>query len=216
MNDIPQVIDLVSIELAGSKFRTEQETALRQKLKTEPFAVVVRRQQSIAAGAGLSQSLVVFVSSVIVPGLPYDLFKYMLSRTFKALSETMSFGVPLNRVTFKTIDCDYIISSNCNADVYSKLVDYNQLLSRMESFTKLLNAKKNNRPVAKIEAPCDMRIEQHGWEAVCCGVGNYSLWTVEYKSGEKWPEVLFDAANETFIELVDDEISCPEDKFYDG
>lgn len=42
MNDIPQVIDLVSIELTGSEFRTEQESALRQKLKTEPFAVMVR------------------------------------------------------------------------------------------------------------------------------------------------------------------------------
>lgn len=201
MNDIPQVIGLVSIELTGSEFRTEQESALRQKLKTEPLAVMVRGQQSIAAGAGLSQSLVVFVSNVIVPGLLYDLFKYVLSRTFKALSETMSSDIPLSRVTFKTRDCDYIISSNCNAGVYSELVDYNQLLSRMESFTK--REEKDNRPVAKIEAPC-------------CGVGNYSLWKVEYKSGDKWPEALFDAANETFIELVDDEISCPEDKFYAG
>lgn len=214
MNDIPQVIDLVSIELTGSEFRTEQESALRQKLKTEPFAVMVRGQQSIAAGAGLSQSLVVLVSSVIVPGLLYDLFKYVLSRTFKALSETMSSDVPLSRVTFKTRDCDYIISSNCNAGVYSELIDYNQLLSRMESFTK--REEKDNRLVAKIEAPCDIRIEEHGREAVCCGVGNYSLWKVEYKSGDKWPEALFDAANETFIELVDDEISCPEDKFYAG
>lgn len=214
MNDIPQVIDLVSIELTGSEFRAEQESALRQKLKTEPFAVMVRGQQSIAAGAGLSQSLVVFVSSVVVPGLLYDLFKYVLSRIFKALSETMSSDVPLSRVTFKTRDCDYIISSNCNAGIHSELVDYNQLLSRMESFTK--REEKDNRPVAKIEAPCDIRIEEHGWEAVCCGVGNYSLWKVEYKSGDKWPEALFDAANETFIELVDDEISCPEDKFYAG
>lgn len=160
MNDISQVIDLVSIELTGSEFRTEQEPTLRQKLKTEPFAVMVRGQQSIAAGAGLSQSLVVFVSSVIVPGLLYDLFKYVLSRTFKALSETMSSDVPLSRVTFKTRDCDYIISSNCNAGVYSELVDYNQLLSRMESFTK--REEKDNRPVAKIEAPCDIRIEEHG------------------------------------------------------
>ena len=136
MNDISQVIDLVSIELTGSEFRTEQESALRQKLKIEPFAVMVRGQQSIAAGAGLSQSLVVFVSSVIVPGLLYDLFKYVLSRTCKALSETMNFDVPLSRVTFKTKDCDYVISSNCNAGVYSESIDYNQLLSRMESFTK--------------------------------------------------------------------------------
>lgn len=214
MNDIPQVIDLVSIELAGSEFRTEQESALRQKLKTEPFAVMVRGQQSIAAGAGLSQSLVVFISSVIVPGLLYDLLKYVLSRTFKALSETMSSDVPLSRVTFKTRDCDYIISSNCNAGVYSELVDYNQLLSRMESFTK--REENDNRPVAKIEAPCDLQIEQHGWEIVCGGVSNYSLWKVEYKSGDKWPEALFDAANETFIELVDDNISCPEDKYYAG
>ncbi len=84
----------------------------------------------------------------------------------------------------------------------------------MESFTK--REEKDNRPVAKIEAPCGIRIEEHGWETVCCGVGNYSLWKVEYKSGDKWPEALFDAANETFIELVDDEISCPEDKFYAG
>ncbi|MFC2339650.1 MAG: hypothetical protein ACFNLW_07175 [Olsenella sp.] len=218
MNDIPQIIDLVSIELTGSEFRTEQETALRQKLKTEPFAVMVRGQQSIAAGAGLSQSLVVFLSNfasdVIVPDLLYDLFKYVLSRTCKALSETMDFDVPLNGVTFKARDCDYIISSNCNAGVYSESIDCNQLLSQMESFAK--REEKNNRPVAKIESPCDLRIGQHRWEAVCCGVGNYSLWKVEYKSGEKWPEALYDAANETFIELVDDEISCPEDKFYAG
>ena len=87
---------------------------------------MVRGQQSVAAGVGLSQSLVVFVSNVIVPGLLYDLFKYVLSRTFKALSETMSSDVPLSRVTFKTRDCDYIISSNCNAGVYSELVDYNR------------------------------------------------------------------------------------------
>lgn len=91
MNDIPQIIDLVSIELTGSEFRTEQETALRQKLKTESFAVMVRGQHSIATGAGLSQSLVVFasnfVSDVIVPGLLYDLFKCILSKTCKALSE---------------------------------------------------------------------------------------------------------------------------------
>lgn len=47
MNDIPRIIDLVSIELTGSEFRTEQETALRQKLKTESFAVMVRGQHSI-------------------------------------------------------------------------------------------------------------------------------------------------------------------------
>lgn len=218
MNDIPQIIDLVSIELTGSEFRTEQETALRQKLKTESFAVMVRGQHSIAAGAGLSQSLVVFasnfVSDVIVPGLLYDLFKCILSKTCKALSETMDFDVPINRVTLKTRDCDYVISSNCNAGVYSESIDYNQLLSQMESFTK--REEKDNRPVAKIEAPCDLRIGQHGWEVICCGVGNYSLWKVEYKSGEKWPEALYDAANETFIELVDDVISCPEDKFYAG
>lgn len=214
MNDIPHVIDLVSVELAGSDFRTEQESALRQKLKSESFAVMVRGQQSIAAGVGLSQSLVVFVSSVIVPGLLYDLFKYVLSRTCKALSETMNYDVPLSRATFKTKDCDYVISSNCNAGVYSESVDYNQLLSQMELFAK--REEKDNRPVAKIETPCDLRIEQHGWEAVCCGVGNYSLWKVEYKSGEKWPEALYDAANETFIELVDDIFSCPEDKFHAG
>lgn len=152
MNDIPQVIDLVSIELTGSEFRTEQESALRQKLKTEPFAVMVRGQQSIAAGAGLSQSLVVLVSSVIVPGLLYDLFKYVLSRTFKALSETMSSDVPLSRVTFKTRDCDYIISSNCNAGVYSELVDYNQ---RFLEWNHLLNAKRKTTvllPRSKLRA----------------------------------------------------------------
>lgn len=218
MNDIPQIIDLVSIELTGSEFRTEQETALRQKLRTESFAVMVRGQHSIAAGTGLSQSLVVFasnfVSDVIVPGLLYDLFKYVLTKSCKALSETMNFDVPINRVTLKTSDCDYVISSNCNAGVYSESIDYNQLLFQMESFTK--RKEKDNCPVARIEAPCDLRIGQHGWEVICCGVGNYSLWKVEYKSGEKWPEALYDAANETFIELVDDIISCPKDKFYTG
>lgn len=218
MNDIPQIIDLVSIELIGSEFRVEQETSLRQELKNEPFAVMVRGQHSIAAGAGLSHSLVVFASNfasgVIVSGLLYDLFKYVLSRTCEALSEAIDFDVPLNRVTFKTRDCDYIISSNCNAGVYSESIDYNQLLSQMELFAK--REERNNRSVAKIEAPCDLRIGQHGWEAICCGVGNYSLWKVEYKSGEKWPKALYDAANGTFIELVDDEISCPEDKFYAG
>lgn len=179
---------------------------------------MVRGQHSIAAGAGLSQSQVVFasnfVSDVIVPGLLCDLFKCILSKTCKALSETMDFDVPINRVTLKTRDCDYIISSNCNASVYSESIDYNQLLSQMESFTK--REEKDNRPVDKIEAPCDLRIGQHGWEVICCGVGNYSLWKVEYKSGEKWPEALCDAANETFIELVDDVISCLEDKFYAG
>ena len=69
----------------------------------------------------------------------------------------MSSDVPLSRVTFKTKDCDYIISSNCNAGVYSELVDYNQLLSQMESFTK--REEKDNRPVAKIEAPCDKNMD---------------------------------------------------------
>lgn len=50
MNDIPQVIDLVSIELTGSEFRTEQESALRQKLKTEPFAVMVRGNSRLLQG----------------------------------------------------------------------------------------------------------------------------------------------------------------------
>ena len=218
MNDIPQIIDLVSIDLTGSGFRTEQETTLRQKLKTESFAVMVRGQHSIAAGAGLSQSLVVFasnfVSDVIVPGLLYDLFKFILSKTCKALSETVGFDVPINRATLKTRDCDYVISSNCNAGVYSESIDCNQLLSQMESFTK--REEKDNRPVAEIEAPCVLQIGQHGWEIICCGVGNYSLWKVEYKSGEKWPEALYDAVNETFIELAGDVISCPEDKFYAG
>ncbi len=136
----------------------EQETALRQKLKTESFAVMVRGQHSIAAGAGLSQSLVVFasnfVSDVSVPGLLYDLFKCILSKTCKALSETIDFDLPINRVTLKIRDCDYVISLNCNAGVYGESIDYNQLLSKMESFIK--REEKDNRPVAKIEAPCDL------------------------------------------------------------
>ena len=50
MDDIPQVIDLASIELTGSECRTEQEFALRQKLKTEPFAVMVRDNSRLLQG----------------------------------------------------------------------------------------------------------------------------------------------------------------------
>ncbi len=218
MSDILQIVDLVSIELTGSEFCTEQEAALRQEFNSEPFVVMVRGQQSIAAGTGLSQSLVVFVSNlasdVIIPGLLYDIFKYVLSKTCKALNEMIDFDVPLNKVTFKEQACDYIISSNYNAGVCSELIDYNQLLFQMESFVK--REEENNCPVAKIEAPCDIRIGHHGQETLCCGVGNYSLWKVEYKSGAKWPEALYDAANEAFIELIDDEISRSEDKFYTG
>lgn len=213
MDDVSRIIGLVSIELVDSEFRIEQEAALRKRLEVEPYAVMVRGRHSIAAGVGLSHDLTVFAFDAIASGILYDLFKYALSKVRKAFSDVVGSDVPLNRVTFKTRDCDYVVSSNCNAGVCSESIDYNRLLFQMESFAK--NEAESNRSIAKIEAPCDLRIAQHGWEVICCGVGNYSLWKVEYKSGDKWPEVLYDAANKTFVEPIDGDIPCPiEDKFY--
>ena len=134
ISDVKQYIVLVYIELVGGEYRAEQEATIRKELEEEPYAVIVRGRHSIAAGAGLSHDVVVFVSGALASGLLYDVFKYVVSTIRKTVLRFGDSEVPLNRITFKMQDCDFVVSSNCNAGVCSELVDYNQLLLQMGAF----------------------------------------------------------------------------------
>lgn len=213
MSDIENSIDFVCIELIGSEYRTEMEDEIRDALDTVPYKTIVRGRHSVAAGVGLSHDITIFVAGAIASGLLYDLLKLVLSRILGVFAILGEDDVPLKKVTFKMQECDFIISANCNADTYSELIDYNHLLAQMETFAN--NELKHNSPVMSIEAPCDLRLTACGWECECYGIGNYSLWRVEYKSGDRWPEAIYDAVNESYIELLCDEsIALPADLFY--
>lgn len=212
MSDALSPISMLEVKLVGNAFTTELESRLFDSLRNDCYPVRVNGQFSPACGVDLGYDIVVFVCQSIVGGLIYDLVKNVFVGVARTLTENVP-GSALFRMRIKLPDYELVIAANPNAGIGGEGICYEELILGM---TNLAQAESlAGAHVKCIEAPCDLRFLEHRIDCSCRGVGNYSLWRIEYKDGPKWPEAIYDAVNGAFISTeINGDVKLPKDIYY--
>lgn len=193
-------IALVRVEIMGSEYSLELEHDVRRFLGDAGFPVVVTGEHAVAAGCPLDYQLVCYIAESLMPALIYDVFKFVVKKVVEAFRNAGKCDVPGTKARVIAGDCEYVLSANAHAGVDAGNVPYEDLFTKMGEFVSAEADK--GFPVKRVEAPCELVEEGGHFTALCQGVGNFYLWKVLYKDGEKWPMAVFDAANGCFVDLA--------------
>ena len=192
-------IKLVDIEIIGSGYSLEKEELLKQQFKNFKCPVFVSGHPTCAAGVDLFWQIVLFVSSSILQGQIYDWYKYAKENVFQTIKNLMGEGAYQGDITLISTDCDIIIRVNNGAGFRADSVDYQSLLEQINDF--VIQEKSNGKIIKSIETPCQIISRDNFLSHRCIGVGNYSLWSIEYKDNRTMVPLLYDAINQCFVNL---------------
>ena len=200
-DDALKVVNYIRVDVVGSEYRFYQEQAIRNELNSCNCSIVVRGERSVACGVGLAFNVVAAVAEDIAAGLISAALKGLVVKIKGAISGEGLQAACFADAVIEVADCDLIIKANCNAGVNSEYVNYDELIRSMLELSK--KEKDSGRIIKAIEAPCDIDLTKEVPDVRCCGVGNFSLWRVTYRNGDRWPCWLYDAANDCFLPLAE-------------
>lgn len=205
--ELSKSIEYLRLELYGSGY----DISLDEKIKAE-FAVygirsIVRGQKGPAADPDLVLQILLqiypYVSDAIISGL----IKFVLSNLGKAIYKKAKtiYGnekkkINVSELTVTTEKCDICILFNHEVSPSIDEIDLNALFSQIKELID--NESDNGRYINKIIVPAGLKNDS-SWLSLDSNKGNYSLWEIEYRQGEYWPRVVYDAINEAFIVLED-------------
>lgn len=193
-------IALLKLDIFGPEYSLEIERDVRQSLGNEGFPVVVTGEHAPAAGPALDYQLACFVRDSIASALIYDLFKFAVGKVAEAFQNAGKSNVLGTRIKVIASDCELVLSANASVGVDAAKVPYEDLITKMSEFVSAEADK--GFPVKCVEAPCELFVEGDRVGVRCQGVGDFYLWRVSYKDGEKWPAAILDAANGRFVDLT--------------
>lgn len=212
-NDVSRILDYIRVDLVGSEYSYYQEQAIRNELNSYDCRTVIRGEHSVACGVGLAFSIAMTIVEGVAVEFISTALKGLAVKIKEAISGEDSQAACFANAVIEVADCDLIIKANCNAGIDSDCVNYDALIRAMLELSK--TEKGSGRVVKSIEAPCDIDLAEDIPEVRCCGIGNYSLWRVAYRDGERWPYWLYDAVNDCFSPLGEDLRLQTEDGYED-
>lgn len=207
-------IKLVNVEIIGSGYSLEKEEALKEQFKNLDCPVFVSGQSTCAAGVDLFWTILVFVSTSILQGQIYDWYKFVRDNISHTIKNSMGKGAFQGDIDLISSDCELRIRVSNAAGFRAENIDYQNLYGEMISL--IMQEKSNGRTIKVIEAPCQIITENNSLSHRCVGVGNYSLWSVDYKDNQSMRPLLYDAINQCFVNLENyADYNLKIDKFYD-
>lgn len=188
----------------GNDYRDELDEQIRADFLPSGIDPIVRGQAAPAAGAGLVVDIVISLATGILTECIIGAVKKALRIIQASASKTLSAGCELGRTTIELGTCDFVITANAGAGIYADGIDYDGLVSQMRAFCQ--QEAVNGLKVIRIETPCVIyRLDSGRLCVQTNGVGSFSLWRVSYSDRDSWPFCLYDAANNTFLPMDDDQ-----------
>lgn len=194
-------IKYLRIDFSGSGYTAALDNRVRAAFCEDGIEAVVRGQRTPASGPELWMEIVIAAGSGLMADLLKDAIKYVVSKVRGVVAEKSPYGCCVNSIAVEDFDCDFVIKANSAAGVVYDNIDFTNLFSEMRGLVD--SEKGSGRSVFKVEAPCEADYTQEGFCVRNVGMGNYSLWLLSYREGERYPFQLYDAVNKTFIPLGD-------------
>ena len=192
-------IKKVDIKIIGSGYALEKEETLKNQFKNLEYPVFVSGYPTCAAGVELFWTIVIFVSTSILRGQIYDWYKYIRDNIIQNIKRSMGKGAYQGDITLISTDCDITIRVNNGAGFRADSIDYQSLLEQISNF--VIQEKSNGKIIKSVDTPCQIVSKNDSLSHECVGVGNYSLWSIEYKDNLTMTPLLYDAINQCFVNL---------------
>ncbi|MDU4868660.1 hypothetical protein [Lancefieldella parvula] len=192
-------IKKVDIKIIGSGYSLEKEETLKNQFKNLEYPVFVSGYPTCAAGVELFWTIVIFVSTSILRGQIYDWYKYIRDNIIQNIKRSMGKGAYQGDITLISTDCDITIRVNNGAGFRADSIDYQSLLEQISNF--VIQEKSNGKIIKSVDTPCQIVSKNDSLSHECVGVGNYSLWSIEYKDNLTMTPLLYDAINQCFVNL---------------
>ena len=190
-------IKYLRIDFSGSDYSTALDSRVKEAFLEDNIDAVIRGQHTPAAGPELWMDFIIGVEA----GIAVEVIKYVAHKVGSVVAEYLHHDCCVNSTKVEDIDCDFVIRANSAAGMKYESVDFAKLITEMRQLAD--SEKASGRPISKIEAPCEIDYAPEGFSVRSVGVGNYSLWLLTYREGERWPNWLYDANNKAFIPLED-------------
>lgn len=190
-------IKKVDIKIIGSGYSLEKEETLKNQFKNLEYPVCVSGYPTCAAGVELFWTIVIFVSSSILQGQIYDWYKCIRDNIIHNIKRSMGKGAYQGDITLISTDCDITIRVNNGAGFRADSIDYQSLLEQMSNF--VIQEKSNGKIIKSVDTPCQIVSKDDSLSYRCVGIGNYSLWSIEYKDSPTTAPLLYDAINQCFV-----------------
>ena len=187
-------IKKVDIKIIGSGYSLEKEETLKNQFKNLEYPVFVSGYPTCAAGVELFWTIVIFVSTSILRGQIYDWYKYIRDNIIQNIKRSMGKGAYQGDITLISTDCDITIRVNNGAGFRADSIDYQR-----SNF--VIQEKSNGKIIKSVDTPCQIVSKNDSLSHECVGVGNYSLWSIEYKDNLTMTPLLYDAINQCFVNL---------------
>lgn len=205
--ELSKSIEYLRLELNGSGYDVSLDEIIKSDFAKYGINPIVRGQKGPAADPDLVLQILLqiypYVSDAIISGL----IKFVLINLGKAIYEKAKtkYGnekkkINVSRLTIATEKCDICILFNHEVSPSIDEIDLNALFSQIKELID--NESNNDRYINKITVPAGLKNDS-SWLSLDNNKGNYSLWEIEYRQGECWPSVVYDAINEVFIVLED-------------
>lgn len=196
-----ELVDIkkVDIKIIGSGYSLEKEEILKDQFKNLEYPVFVSGYPTCAAGVELFWKIVVFVSTSILEGQIYDWYKYIRDNIIQNIKYSMGKGAFQGDIALISTDCEITIRVNNGAGFRADSIDYQSLLEQINNF--VIQEKLNGKIIKSVDTPCQIVSKNDSLSYRCVGIGNYSLWSIEYKDGLTTAPLLYDAINQCFVRL---------------
>lgn len=194
----------VRVEINGNRYSTQLVYDIRSAIEQEGVTAFVRGSYAPAAGPDIAIDLVLSIVEDITTNLIIELGKRLFARLKEVMNKHRIQGSSVTKFSVQDISCDYVISANSAAGVNFELIQLERLLGDMR---KLVTEEAAcDRIINRVDAPCDLQRANQPREMWTTGIGSYSVWHLSYSSGDRWPDYLYDAANQVFIPLTNSEL----------
>lgn len=188
-------IKYLHINFSGSGYTAALDTLVEEGFREDNVEAIVHGEQAPAAGPELWMDVAIGVGS----NFAVEAIQYVARKVRNAIAMSSTHGCCVTETIVEDSDCDFVIRANSAAGIMYEDIDLTNLVSKMR---ELVDSEKTaGRFISKIETPCDLNPVSQGLSVRSVGVGNYSLWLLTYREGERCPYWLYDAANKTFTPL---------------
>lgn len=212
---LEELVDIkkVEIKIIGSGYSLEKEEKLKNQFKDLEHPVFVSGYPTCAAGVELFWTIVVFISTSILQGQIYDWYKYIRDNICQNIKSSMGERAYQGDIALISTDCDITIRVNNGAGFRADSIDYQRLIEQINNF--LIQEKLNGKIIKSVNTPCQIVSKDDSLSYRCVGIGNYSLWSIEYKDSLTTEPLLYDAINQCFVSLENySDYNLSFDKFF--
>ena len=194
----------VRVEIHGNRYSPKLVHDIRHTIEQEGITTFARGASAPAAGPDIAVDLVLAITGGIATELIIALGKKLFALLQEIMGRHCVQGWSITKFSVQDISCDYVISANSAAGVNFERIRLNQLLNDMRRL--VTEEAAHGRIINRVDAPCDLQRADYPQEMWTTGIGNYSIWHLAYSSGDRWPDWLYDAANQVFLPLASAEL----------